>query len=156
MCAESLGGVKATRVAACQKENLGDVESILKGTPEAAAWSKDALTETFEGDPAHLLVGWQKEEIAGFIAGRRVVGEGEILNLAVKPQYRRQGVGRALMKALLEAFAREAVDQVFLEVRQSNEGAIAFYRGLGFREVGRREGYYQEPEEAALVFALRI
>jgi ribosomal-protein-alanine N-acetyltransferase len=156
MCAESLRRVGAIQVATCRREDLGEVERILKAAPEAAAWSKDALADAFEGSPSHSLVGRQGEEIAGFIVGRRVADEGEILNLAVKPQHRRHGVGRALAKALLELFAREAVLQVFLEVRESNAEAIALYQGLGFREVERREGYYREPEEAALVLVLRI
>jgi ribosomal-protein-alanine N-acetyltransferase len=156
MCAEPLRRVGAIQVATCRREDLGEVEKILKAAPEAAAWTKDALEDTFEGSPAHFLVGRQGEEIAGFIAGRRAGDEGEILNLAVKQQYRRQGVGRALAKALIELFAQDAVLQVFLEVRESNAEALALYQGLGFRKVGRREGYYREPEEAAVVLAMRI
>ena len=155
MCAESQRPVSQPAVTACRNENLGEVGEILKASPEAAAWSGTALASTFERDSSHFLIGWQREEIAGFIAGRRVADEGEILNLAVKPSYRRYGVGKALVKALMELFAREAVLQVFLEVRESNTAAVAFYQSLGFRQVGRRALYYREPDEAALVLALR-
>ena len=153
MCAEPLRQVKPTEVALCRQKDLAEIQTILKASPEAAAWSASALAESLASDPSHFFVGWQREEIAGFIAGRRMGDEGEILNLAVRPQSRRQGVGRALAKALLEVFARENVLHVFLEVRESNASAIAFYAGLGFREVGRREGYYHQPEDAALVLA---
>jgi len=155
MCAEASRPANQLVVVACRKENLSEVESILKASPEAAAWSGTALASTFKRDSSHFLIGWQREEIAGFIAGRRVADEGEILNLAVKPSYRRYGVGKALVKALMELFAREAVLQVFLEVRESNAAAVAFYQSLGFRQVGRRALYYREPDEAALVLALQ-
>lgn len=138
----------------CRKEDLPQIQGILDASPEAAAWSAGSLWGTLQSYPSYFLIGWQGEGIAGFIAARRVVDEAEILNLAVKPEYRRRGVGCALVKALLEVLARESVLQVFLEVRESNAGAIRFYQALGFREVGKRRGYYREPEEAALILAL--
>jgi [ribosomal protein S18]-alanine N-acetyltransferase len=127
-----------------------------KATPQAAAWSTASLAETFERYPSYFLVSWQAEELSGFISGRRVADEGEILNLAVKQHQRRHGVGKALVQSLLEIFARESVLQVFLEVRESNAHAIAFYQSLGFHQAGRREGYYRDPVESALVFSLGI
>jgi [ribosomal protein S18]-alanine N-acetyltransferase len=97
---------------------------------------------------------WQGKDIAGFISGRRVLDEGEISNLAVRSEMRRKGVGKTLVEALLEVFSRAEVVQVFLEVRESNAAAIAFYRILGFCQIGKRAGYYRNPAEAALVLAL--
>jgi ribosomal-protein-alanine acetyltransferase len=156
MCAEPLRQVKLTEVTVCREKDLAEILEILEASPEAAAWSATGLAEALARDPSHFLVGWQREEITGFITGRRMGDEGEILNLAVRTQSRRQGVGRALAKELLEVFAREKVLQVFLEVRESNEAAAAFYKWLGFRQAGRRERYYREPEEAALVLALTM
>jgi len=90
-------------------------------------------------------------EVTGFISGRRAAGEGEILNLAVKPKFRRRGQGQALVNIVLESFHRDGVIQVFLEVRESNHVAISFYERLGFRDVGRRGNYYHDPDEGALV-----
>ena len=156
MCAEPLRRVRPTVVTACREKDLDEIQAILKVSPEAAAWSTTGLAESLKSNPSHFLVGWQGEEIAGFIAGRRMGDEGEILNLAVRPQSRGHGVGKALAKALLEVFAGEKVLQVFLEVRESNEAAAAFYKRLGFRQVGRRGSYYREPEEAAVVLALTM
>ena len=91
--------------------------------------------------------------VAGFISGRRIAVEAEILNLVVKQEFRRQGLGQALVRVVLERFCQDGALQVFLEVRESNHSAISFYRRLGFREIGRREGYYSDPPEAALVMA---
>ncbi len=135
-------------------EDLVAVEAILQLSPEAAYWPVRSLTQTFEQYPSYFLVAVQDEQITGFISGRRVLDEGEILNLAVKPSGRSAGVGKALVEALLERFGRENVLQVFLEVRESNLGAITFYQGLGFRQVGKRAGYYRNPAEAALMLSL--
>ena len=156
MCAESAWPVNAVIIAECRKENLREVHELLGGSPEAASWSGDALEDAFERYPSYMLVAWQGDEIAGFIAGRAIADESEILNLAVKTSCRRQGVGKALVKSLLEVFARAAALQVFLEVRESNAPAIAFYRALEFSDAGRRKGYYHEPEEAALLLSLSI
>jgi [ribosomal protein S18]-alanine N-acetyltransferase len=140
----------------CRLEDVTELETILKASPEAAAWSSILLKEACEEKGAHLLVAWQGNEITGFVSGRRVADEAEILNLAVKPEKRRGGVGRALVDALLEVFKREGATHVYLEVRQSNTGGIAFYEGLSFRQVGRREHYYQAANEAALILGLTL
>ncbi len=92
----------------------------------------------------------------GYVFGHRVLDEGEILNLAVAPEYARRGIGTELVKTVLEAFERAGVRQVFLEVRESNAGARAFYQRLGFEPVGRRKGYYAKPREDALVYTRAI
>jgi ribosomal-protein-alanine N-acetyltransferase len=154
MCAESRQREQTPLVVApCRKENLPQIHALLEASPEAAAWSPVSLVEMFKSYPPYFLLGWQGEEIAGFIAGRKVREESEILNLAVKPHFRRRGVGKALVEGLLEVFTRESVRQVFLEVRESNRPAITFYQGLGFQKVGKRRAYYREPEEAGLVLA---
>jgi ribosomal-protein-alanine N-acetyltransferase len=89
------------------------------------------------------------------VVGRQVLDEAEILNLAVTEGMRRQGEGRALVERIVNRFAEAKVSRVFLEVRESNAGAIAFYRGLGFQARGVRRDYYQDPKEAATVMELR-
>jgi [ribosomal protein S18]-alanine N-acetyltransferase len=138
-----------------REQDLAAVEAVLQLSPEAANWPIGPLTQAFEQYPSYFLVAEQGEQITGFISGRQILDEGEILNLAVKPSERSAGVGKALVQALLERFGREKVLQVFLEVRESNLGAISFYQGLGFKQAGKRPGYYQNPPEAALVLELR-
>jgi ribosomal-protein-alanine N-acetyltransferase len=154
MCAEPESAPNLTRVARCPREELDQVREILEASPEASGWSRAALAAIHQQDPDHLLIGWRGPELAGFISGRVAADEGEILNLAVRERFRRQGVGKALLQTLLDLFVREHVRHVFLEVRESNRNAVSFYRSMGFREVGRRDGYYREPKEAALVLGL--
>ena len=155
MCARQQGDRGKICVRACRTEDCSRIREILEDSREAGHWSASSMVETLQEHPRHFLLAWQDEEIAGFISGRRVADEGEILNLAVKPESRRSGVGKTLVLALLDGFWREGAVQVFLEVRESNDAALAFYRGMGFRQIGRRAGYYRQPEEAALVLALR-
>ena len=73
------------------------------------------------------------------------------MNVAVSPAYRRQGIGESLMVALMEALKERGIESLTLEVRASNEGAIALYDRLGFQQVGRRPNYYTDPREDALI-----
>ncbi len=78
------------------------------------------------------------------------------MNLAVAPEYRREGLGRRLLEAGLEALRGRGVYQVHLEVRQGNKAAQLLYRHQGFQPVGRRAGYYRNPVEDAIVLRLAL
>ncbi len=84
------------------------------------------------------------------------VDEGQITNIAVHPDHRRQGYGEAIVRALLRHAKDCRLESVSLEVRASNEAAIALYRAAGFTEAGRRKGFYQRPAEDALVMICKI
>ena len=118
------------------------IAEIQSASPEAAHWKvADYLGYS-------LWVAAEGERVAGFLVGRSLgMGEGEILNLAVAPECRRSGVGRALVGAFLEEFPGGA----YLEVRESNAAALGLYKSMGFKEVSRRKGFYEAPAEAAIV-----
>ena len=92
--------------------------------------------------------------IHGFLVMRTAADESEILNLAVEPERRRQGIASALLAAALGASRAAGAKSVYLEVRESNAVAIAFYSRNGFEPAGRRARYYQNPPEAAVVMSL--
>ena len=119
---------------------------------EAAHWSAQELAR-IETSGIQIWVAMQDRELAGVVASRVGAGEAEILNLVVAPAWRGKGIGRRLMETALEEAVSAGVRRVFLEVRESNAGARAFYRGLGFAEAGRRRGYYQHPAEDALLLS---
>jgi len=143
------------RVRNYREEDAAAASEILEESKEAASWSRAALDQTLLLRGVVALVSERNGAASGFIIGRQVADEGEILNLAVRETCRRQGEGRALAKRLLEVFAKAGVVKVFLEVRESNEAAIALYEKLGFGLAGRREKYYREPVEAALILEKR-
>lgn len=130
----------------------GDVEAvvaILAGSPEAAQWSRADCERAARGQ------GWVEENggIVGFIFARRAVDEIEILNLAVAPEARRKGVARRLVGEALAWGKSLGARRAFLEVRESNRGAIRLYESLGFVAAGRRPRYYANPVEDGLLLA---
>ena len=151
MCARAAPGENTLGIRMCESGNIPEVLSILARSPEAAQWSEQAIANALAASPDYHLVGIVGGQVAGFISGRRIAVEGEILNLAVKPEFRRQGIGHALVSVILGRFHRDGIRQVFLEVRESNDAAISFYQRLGFHRIGRREAYYSDPPAAALV-----
>ena len=124
---------------------------ILQEAPEAARWSASMVREIFAGGAISGFIAERNGRPTGFILGREVLDEGEILNLAVVRATRRHGEGTALVRTMMNSFAARGVWRVFLEVRESNLAAVAFYQSRGFRQVGRREDYYRSPVEAALI-----
>ncbi len=92
----------------------------------------------------------------GYVLGRVVVDEGEVLSIAITPARRREGIGRQLLQALLGAMHQRGAHAAWLEVRASNAGAQALYAAEGFVPAGLRRGYYRQPPEDALVYRLDL
>ena len=123
-------------------DDLDAVAGIQEASPGAARWR---VTDYLEQD---FRVAMDGDRIVGFLVARTLAAdEREILNLAVAPDFRRKGVARALLDSAFEGFR----GAVFLEVRESNEVARKFYKSLGFKELSRRTGYYDNPAETAIV-----
>jgi [ribosomal protein S18]-alanine N-acetyltransferase len=151
VCAEANRPNEEPVIRAFGERDAAVASEILQAAPEAAGWSASMIRELLAGGGVSGFIAERGGRATGFILGREVLDEGEILNLAVVRANRRHREGTALSRKMMSSFAARGVQRVFLEVRESNVGAIAFYRRLGFRQVGRREGYYREPVEAALI-----
>jgi len=123
--------------------DLPAIAEIQAACPEASQWNP---SDYFNYNC------WvaERDRLCGFVVTRQTApGENEILNLAVAPDCRRGGVGRALLDAALEA----APGAWFLEVRESNVGAIRLYENAGFQVCGKRPAYYSDPCEAGIVMS---
>jgi [ribosomal protein S18]-alanine N-acetyltransferase len=131
---------------------LVEVERRCFGDP----WTEASFREALESPWTFGLVAQNRRGIAGYLIGREVAGTGEVLNLAVSPDCRRRGVARALLRAGLSALRKRHVEEVYLEVRESNRSAQALYLSSGFRPVGQRAAYYRNPKEDALVLWLPL
>lgn len=115
-------------------------------------WSAQSLREELDNPAALFLVAKRETgEVLGYVGCQTVLDEGYITNVAADPAARRQGVGRALVAALLEHARVRGLSFVTLEVRVSNAPAIALYEQAGFRPVGTRRNYYSAPCEDALL-----
>ena len=122
----------------------------------ALPWSRDAFEKEAENNCARYLVLCEDGVPVAYAGVWFVLDEGQITNIAVHPDYRRQGLGRAVTEALLQAARERKLEQIALEVRVSNEAAIALYKALGFESVGKRKNFYRHPSEDALVMVCKI
>lgn len=89
--------------------------------------------------------------VIGYVIGRKIPPEGEIYRIAVREDRRQRGVGYRLLSYCLKTERGSGVETVFLEVRSKNAPAIALYRAYGFKEMGIRKNYYQNPSDDAIV-----
>jgi ribosomal-protein-alanine N-acetyltransferase len=103
-------------------------------------------------------VALQDQRIVGYVVMSMGAGEAHILNLCVREEYRRVGVGRLLIRYLLDQAREAGMAEVFLEVRPSNDVAIVLYQSMGFEQIGTRRGYYQAVggREDAAVLRLKL
>jgi [ribosomal protein S18]-alanine N-acetyltransferase len=125
---------------------------ILQDAAEAAQWPLESYERLASLPGAVALVCEAENGLTGFLIARQVAEEAEVLNLAVLTEARRKGQASALLAAACDRFRGSGVTRVFLEVRESNQPAIAFYRKHGFIASGRRKTYYRDPIEDALCF----
>ncbi len=148
--------------------------SILWATPEYAeafaelhaslfqqAWDAASFRELLShpGATSFLARAGSPPEVAGFIVGRLVADEAEILTLGVRKEWQRLGIGRQLVEALARAAKKADVHRLYLEVSVTNGPALLLYKRLGFEEAGRRKGYYERvgaPPEDAINLSLAL
>ena len=156
MAAETKREQAAATIRVFLPADAAAVTEILKGSPEASQWTEWGFRELLGWRGVLALVREDDRKVIGFIIGRQVGGEAEILNAAVIVARRRKGEGGALLKAVMDEFRARRVSRVFLEVRESNEAGIAFYEKHGFSKTGRRAGYYRDPDEAAIVMEMKL
>lgn len=156
MAGEGEGVSKPARIRAFRPEDIPEIVSITEESSQAANWSRESYEELCRSEGFLAFVSERAGSVSGFVVGRQLADEGEILNLAVRRQNRRKGEGRALLAAVLEQLHRRGVRRVYLEARESNETAITFYQKQGFAKTGRRPGYYREPEETAVLMEKKV
>lgn len=114
-------------------------------------WSAKAFAESGQDKNYEFLVATEEERVVGYI-GCTVCGvEADITNVAVAKTHRRLGIGKNLLEGLFRTLAKRRVEDVFLEVRQSNLPAIALYEQAGFQKVGVRKNFYSFPTEDAIL-----
>jgi ribosomal-protein-alanine N-acetyltransferase len=119
-------------------------------------WTRGMFTQTLESPVAYNFVMIGKQKILGYVIFYQAGLEMHIMNIAVHPDHRRQGIGSDMMQRILETSRTNSVGECFLEVRETNFPAQGLYEKLGFRSIGRRKGYYSETDEDAIVMVLSM
>ncbi len=128
-------------------EQVAAMEKLCFSMP----WSERAIESELSNPLSLWVVAVDRDTVAGYVGSQSVMGEADMMNLAVLPAYRRSGVGETLVRELICRLHEQQVNCLTLEVRASNVGAIALYQKLGFEQVGRRPNYYVDPREDALI-----
>lgn len=146
--------MREIRIVPFAAEHVGAVAEIERAC-FADPWTEGGLREELDNCCARFLTAVDGSgAVAGYIGCHTVLDEGYIANVAVAPAFRRRGIGRRLVRALLAQSSDLAF--VTLEVRASNAPAIALYTGCGFAPVGTRRKFYSHPTEDALLMTVHI
>ncbi len=132
-----------------KQEHLASVKALLDICFGESSWSTDSLTSELEKPDSVCLVALSNGEVVGFLAFEKILDEGSVIEVAVRPECRRKGIARELLQNALNG--ANDLSTVFLEVRESNAPAIGLYKSLGFTEIGKRVDYYDFPKENAII-----
>ena len=142
---------KNIRIVPMNADHLDELER-LERICFSRPWSKRMLGEELENQCAAFLVAEDESgKVLGYAGLLVMMDEGYITNVAVFPEYRRHGIGAAIIEVFMNFARGNDLAFLTLEVRPSNTAAIALYEGFGFEEVGRRKNYYDLPKEDALI-----
>ena len=132
-----------------EEKHLDGVEKIEK-TCFAHPWSREDLQNQIGLDTSHFLVATVDGNVAGYMGLQIFGGEGYVTNVAVLPEYRKQGIAEALIKEQM----KNEMSFITLEVRESNLPAISLYTKCGFKNVGIRPNFYSAPTENAIIMTI--
>ena len=128
-------------------DQVVDIEQNLFSVP----WTKEGfLTYLMKKDTMFFVVE-EKERILGYCSMMTVLDEGDILNVAVRSDRQKEGIGQFLVDSMLRMAEMQGIRLVHLEVRQGNGTARRLYQRLGFKEDGLRRDYYENPVENAVL-----
>ena len=139
MTIETMTSVHVAQVAELEKRCFSD------------PWSEKSVASELENDLACWLVALDGETVAGYVGSQTELGETDMMNIAVHPDYRRKGIAQALVNALVDTLKSQGSRCLTLEVRASNEPAQKLYEKLGFSLIGKRPKYYHNPKEDAYI-----
>ena len=119
-------------------------------------WSERAFEDEINRGISNLWALVSNEKIYAYICFWMFDKEMHILNFAVHPEKRRQGLGRYLLMMVIDIGTARGIENIWLEVRPSNGPALSIYKKFGFSDVGRRKGYYSDSQEDAIIMALDL
>jgi len=130
-----------------------DVDAVceIEKASFSVPWSREIFVETLDNEDNEFYVAEADSEIAGYINLWYVLDEVTVANIAVAKDFRRKGIGGALMEYALDIAREKGMSAATLEVRQSNYPAIKLYESFGFESAGIRPDYYEKPREGAVI-----
>jgi ribosomal-protein-alanine acetyltransferase len=145
-------------IRGARQEDVGAMVALARQSPAAAHWAESFYSGLFE-EKATARISLVAEDaggVRGFLIARVFGDECELENIVVAEASQRRRIGSRLIRALIDAVDGQKAKRIFLEVRESNAAARSCYDACGFSIAGRRESYYSDPAEAALLYTLAL
>lgn len=139
--------MRITEMKAVHVPQVAALEKLCFSDP----WSEESVAGELKNQFSFWLVAEDDGFVAGYIGCQIAYPEVDVMNVAVHPDHRRRGIAAILVEALIAHLQRLDCTCLSLEVRASNDPAIALYEKMGFETVGRRPNYYRHPKEDALI-----
>lgn len=154
--------METIRIESLKNRNIRDVIEI-EIECGLSRWSHmDYVDELTRPDSVMLAAAVSDHECAGFLVGRFIPGtsadtnDAEIYNIGVRSNLQGLGIGSRLMNEFLSICSRDQIENIWLDVRQSNERAIAFYKSFGFTQTAVRRAFYRDPAEDGIIMSVRL
>ena len=139
--------MRILKMESCHVTHVAELEKLCFPDP----WSVNSIASELNNPLAFWLVAVEGDCVAGYVGSQTVLGETDMMNIAVHPVFRRKGVAESLINALVAELQELGSRSLTLEVRASNEPARKLYEKLEFRQIGRRPNYYRNPREDACI-----
>lgn len=134
---------------------IDDLEQVMVIENEnfSVPWTETGFFSFLIRQDAMFLVAEEDGQVLGYCGVLTVLDEGDITNVSVDKKYQGQGIGKALVRGLIDKTVEAGVTTLHLEVRKSNESAIALYEKMGFEKTGIRKNYYEAPAEDGILMS---
>ena len=126
---------------------IAELEKLCFNDP----WSEKSIASELDNRLSCWLVALDGDTVIGYVGSQTVLGETDMMNIAVHPDYRNKGIATDLIEGLIETLTKQGSHSLMLEVRATNEPEKNLYNKLGFEVVGIRKNYYRNPKEDALI-----
>ena len=139
--------IEILEMTAAHTGQIAELEKVCFNDP----WSESSIASELGNRLSLWLVAVDGDRVVGYVGSQSVLGETDMMNIAVAPDYRRQGIAEKLVTELISGLRQKGNHSLMLEVRVSNTSARQLYAKLGFEQVGLRKNYYRNPKEDAMI-----
>ena len=136
-----------TTMTSAHVSQVAELEKLCFSDP----WSEKSVASELDNPLSVWLVAMEEERLAGYVGSQTVLDETDMMNIAVHPDCRNQGIATSLIVGLVGALQKQGSRCLTLEVRASNDPAKRLYEKMGFSQVGLRKNYYRNPREDAKI-----
>lgn len=140
------------KISSANTSAIPFILSIQRASPYASQWSYEDYAAAISQADRLVLIAAQDFMVVGFLVASTAISEWELENIAVAPESRKQGIGRALLGSLIVRARESGAKEIRQEIRASNSAAQKLGLSVGFIQEGRRPSYYRDPVEDALLF----